>query len=506
MSEGGGRYGERPTPVEGGYTDTDGGYTDGGYTDGGYTDGGYTDGGYRPDPNHDGGTGVRRPPRYDFYDDPSHQHEVAYEGEGYVVESRTPGGERPGGGYEDEAHHDDGFHDDGFHGDGFHDDGWHDDGFHDDGWHEEEDGWPVVDGPPSATGDHRGGGHRRGRRRSRHPILEGLAILVVLVLVVVGGGLLWAQSQINPGGHRGPAVTVAIPKGSTTTQIGDKLASAGIIHNGSLFALYVHLHGYTLLPGTYSLAKNSPYSSAISALRSGPTVLTEKLVIPEGYTLDQIAAAVARLPHMGLSAQKFLAAAKSTERSPYEPPSVNNLEGLLFPATYDVRQGETEVDVLDQMVGAFNERAASLDLTDAAKKLGLTPYQVVIVASIVEREAKRPQDRADVASAIYNRLRIGMKLGADSTQAYWLRLTDPNVVPTAAQDDQPSPYNTRLDPGLPPTPIANPGLASLQVAANPPSTTYLYWVEINPDGQLGFASGSAGFEQLQAQCRAAGLC
>ena len=193
-------------------------------------------------------------------------------------------------------------------------------------------------------------------------------------------------------------------------------------------------------------------------------------------------------------------------RSPYEPPGHNNLEGLLFQATYQVQQGDTEVDVLEQMIGAFDDHASTLGLTAAAARLHLTPYQVVTVASIVEREAKLVADRGPVASVIYNRLHAGMPLGADSTQTYYLRLTDPALNPTVTQLDQPSPYNTRLIKGLPPTPIANPGLASLQAATSPPHTSYLYFVEIKPDGQLGFASSAAGFAQLQGQCRAAKLC
>ena len=98
-----------------------------------------------------------------------------------------------------------------------------------------------------------------------------------------------------------------------------------------------------------------------------------------------------------------------------------------------------------------------------------------------------------------------MPLGADSTQTYYLRLRTLSLIPTAAQLNQPSPYNTRLK-GLPPTPIANPGLASLRAATNPPTTTYLYFVEVKPDGELGYASTTAGFDQLQAECRAARLC
>jgi UPF0755 protein len=281
-----------------------------------------------------------------------------------------------------------------------------------------------------------------------------------------------------------------------------------VIHDATLFTIYVKIKGDgPLLPGSYTLPKNSSYQSAISALKAGPKLITARLVIPEGYTVRQIANAVGALPQVHLSAQRFLTAATDGEvRSPYERAGVNNLEGLLFPATYLVRQGQTEIDVLEQMVGAFDDRANTLGLTAAAAHLHLTPYQVVTVASIVEREAKLRPDRGPVASVIYNRLQAGMTLGADSTQTYYLRLTNPGVTPTATQLDEASPYNTRLDKGLPPTPIANPGLASLQAAAAPPSTTYLYFVEVNPNGQLGYASSAAGFVQLQAQCRAANLC
>ena len=128
-------------------------------------------------------------------------------------------------------------------------------------------------------------------------------------------------------------------------------------------------------------------------------------MIPEGFTIRQIAAAVGALPQLHLSAQRFLAAATEGEvRSPYEPAGVNNLEGLLFPATYQVRQGESEIDVLEQMVGAFDDQATAMGLTAAAARLHVTPYQVVTVASIVEREAKLYANRGPVASAIYNRL------------------------------------------------------------------------------------------------------
>ena len=333
------------------------------------------------------------------------------------------------------------------------------------------------------------------------------ATSILIVAIVVGVGL-WARGQIDPGGHPGAKVTVVIPSGASTSAIGDILAKAGVIHGSTLFPYYVKLNGSgSLFPGTYQLAKNSPYSAAVAALRAGPKLKVDKLVIPEGYTVAQIAQAVSLLPGMHLSAAALISAASDgAVRSPYEPAGVNNLEGLLFPATYEVSQGETVIDVLEQMVGAFDDRAAEIGLATAAKGLGYSVYQVVTVASIVEREAKISADFGPVASTLYNRLRTGMSLGADSTQTYYLRLTDPTLVPTAVQLNQPSPYNTRLNKGLPPTPISAPGLAALQAAAAPPQTSYLYFVEINPDGKLGFASNAAGFAGLQNQCRAAGLC
>jgi UPF0755 protein len=338
--------------------------------------------------------------------------------------------------------------------------------------------------------------------------LLALLIIFALVLGLAIGGVVWVQGQINPGGHAGPNVAVSIPTGASTSRIGSILSHAGVIHNGTLFALYVRIHGDgPLYPGSYSLPKNSSYKSAIAALETGPKLVTDRLVIPEGFTIRQIAAAVGALPQLHLSASRFLAAATNGEvRSPYEPAGVDNLEGLLFPATYQVRQGETEIDVLEQMVGAFDDQANAVGLTAAASRMHLTPYQVVTVASIVEREAKLYADRGPVASALYNRLHSGMPLGADSTQTYYLRLTNPLLTPTAAQLNQPSPYNTRATKGLPPTPIANPGLPSLQAAASPPQTNYLYFVEVKPSGELGFASSSAGFAQLQQQCHAADLC
>ena len=348
-----------------------------------------------------------------------------------------------------------------------------------------------------------------GRRRRRHPVLIALLAIGVIVAVILGGGILWSLHQLNPGGKLGRRVTVRIRAGESTQAIGDALVQAGVIHgNGSLFRYYVKLQGAgPLLPGRYRLAKNESYQRVVGLLQVAPPVVDDTLVIPEGFDLREIAARVAALPGMHLSAAAFLAAAKDgSVRSPFEPAAVNDLEGLLFPATYKINQSATVPEVLTEMVSAFDQRANALDLTTAATKLHLTPYDLIKVASIIQGEAKLDGDRPDVASVLYNRLGNGSPLGADSTLIYALRQSDPTVNIKSVNYRQANPYNTRLKAGLPPTPINNPGLPSLQAAADPPATGYQYFVEVNTDGKLGFASDSAGFAQLTAECQAAKLC
>jgi len=372
------------------------------------------------------------------------------------------------------------------------------------------DGAPA--GAPPAEVARRGG--RTATRRRRHPyvrqhrILAAFALFVVVVLIVGAIGVVYARRQINPGGRLGAVVTVKVPKGSSTSEIGTILAQAGVIHAARLFPVYAKLTNSSgLLPGTYHLARNESYSRVIDILQKGPPLIIDKLTIPEGFTLAQIAARLSALPGLHLSAAKFLAAGTSGRvRSQFEPPGVNNLEGLVFPATYEIRQGQEEADILQELVNTFEERVDALGLVDDAARLHYTPYQVVTVASIIEREAKLAEDRPYVSSVLYNRLARNIPLGADSTQTYYLRLTHPDLLPTVAELNAPSPYNTRLLHGLPPTPIANPGIPSLEAAMDPIRSSYLYFVEINPDGKLGFATDGAGFLKLQEECRSANLC
>ena len=340
---------------------------------------------------------------------------------------------------------------------------------------------------------------RRGRRRRWPAIL--LAVLVAVAVVAVVG-YLHVNNEINPPGKPGRTVTVAVPAGTSTARVADLLAKDGVIHGSTVFEWYLRLKGVgALAPGTYQMATNEPYSTALYILQEGPIPVTYQVVVPEGFTVRQIAAAVGHLKGAGISEQAFLEAATGGQvRSPYEPAGSNDLEGLLFPATYPFQQGETADELVQYMVATFDTHAAALGLTAAAQRLGYSPYQVITVASIVEREVKFEADRGGVASVIYNRLLRGIPIGAESTLLYGLGDPKGAVVITT-----PNPYNTLVNKGLPPTPISNPGIPSLEAAMNPPKTTYLYWVEVNPDGATSFASTNAQFKQLQAECRAVRL-
>jgi UPF0755 protein len=354
-------------------------------------------------------------------------------------------------------------------------------------------------GPADRPHDQRQGRRRRRRRR------WAVASLVVLVALVIVGvvGYVQVSHDINPTGRPGKVVVVSIPNGASTHDIADVLSRAGVIQGPDVFELYLKLEGAgALLPGTYHLAKNEPYSAVELALEKGPPPLIDKLVVPEGFTIREMATAIGRLHGIGISSQAFMQAATSGQvRSPYEPAGTNSLEGLLFPATYPVEQGESADDLVQYMVDTFDYHAAQLGLRAAAAALHYSPYQVVTVASIIEREAKFDSDRGPIASVIYNRLARGIPIGAESTLLYGLG--DPTG---PVNVDKPSPYNTLINKGFPPTPISNPGIPSLQAAMQPPHTSYLFWVETNPDGNISFASNQAGFVHLQAECRAVHLC
>jgi UPF0755 protein len=239
---------------------------------------------------------------------------------------------------------------------------------------------------------------------------------------------------------------------------------------------------------------------ALRILEKGPPpVPVVNITIPEGYRLTQIAAVVSK--DLKIPQKRFLAEARSGNFSaaPYLPANASSLEGFLFPKTYQFdKKGTTAKQVITTMLAQFEQEAKSLPWGNA-KQLGVTPYQVVTIASMIEREAAVPEDRPKIASVIYNRLAKHMTLGIDSTLEYVD--PDPSNGLTASDLKIKSPYNTRLFKGLPPTPIASPGLPSLRAALEPAHTDYLYYVLCGNNGHHVFTSTYSQFLQLKSQCQ-----
>jgi UPF0755 protein len=244
-------------------------------------------------------------------------------------------------------------------------------------------------------------------------------------------------------------------------------------------------------PATTAIAKPNPF----------------RIVFPEGFTREQMAARVTavagiarreRGKRVRLGSRTYLAASAGRHREPGFGGSPLPLEGFLFPATYDFGVRTTSAQLVAAQLQAFRRNWAKLDL-GYAKSKNLTPYDVLIIASIVEKETLSPDERQLVAAVIYNRLRARMNLGIDATTRYGLHVP-PTESLTRSQLESNNPYNTRNPniKGLPPTPIASPGLASLQAAAHPAKVDYLYFVR-KPDKKHHFFTASfAEFEQYKA--------
>jgi UPF0755 protein len=224
-----------------------------------------------------------------------------------------------------------------------------------------------------------------------------------------------------------------------------------------------------------------------------------RIVFPEGFTIDEMAKrvrAVNRIaedkrkitPKLDPAQYKKIADAKSLPPSGFElKERVPNLEGFLFPATYDFNEDTTTRQLIDKQLDAFIRAWSQLDLRYSKSKK-LTSYDVLVITSMIEKEVQVPKERALVAAVIYNRLKAGLPLGLDATVRYGLDIPPTEPIHESELDSD-SPYNTRKFPGLTPTPIGNPGLASLQAAAHPAKVDYLYFIR-KPDCKSHFFTAS----------------
>ncbi len=364
-----------------------------------------------------------------------------------------------------------------------------------------DDGYGAFFGSPESSGK-----YVRIPRRAPEPprfigpsLLVKLAVLVALLLTVR-----WGYHVVNPAGDPGAVVVVEIPLGSTIAEVAEVLADAGVVGNARLFQEYARLKGGSVLnAGSFTLRKSMALWEALEVLKAGPKpVGYANLTVPEGLRLTQLAESVAD------SLQRFsvesITAALGSGKIPsaYLPPS-GSLEGLLFPDTYQVADDSDEVAVLSKMAAQLETVAAEIKLDERAAALGLTPYQIITIASMIEEEAKVPEERAKIARVIYNRLAEDMPLGIDATTLYGFG-KEGNTL-TVAELNSDSPYNTRRVPGLPPGPISAPGRASLEAALKPAAGPWLYYVLKDSDGRHAFTDDADTFDELVAVAEAKGL-
>ena len=323
-----------------------------------------------------------------------------------------------------------------------------------------------------------------------------LALGLVLVGVLVAWFLIafFQPPPFDPGNGSGEVI-VSVPEGATASEVSDLLSKNDVVSNSTLFEWRLKLAGETgnILPGRYVLAHNMSYGAAIDKLTSSGGKVN--VTIPEGEDRTQIAATIKDL---GLSGD-YLAASKSFkgfDPNQYGAQDPKSLEGFLFPATYELDPGASVDQLISEQLQAFKQNIAGVNLSYAKSK-NLTVYDVLIIASMIDKEVQIPSERALVAAVIYNRLHRGMPLGIDATTRFQFHNYTGDI--TESQLQSPSPYNTRINAGLTPTPIGNPGLDAIKAAARPAKVNYLYYV-LNGDnsGHHCFTASAAEFDQLVA--------
>jgi uncharacterized YceG family protein len=359
-------------------------------------------------------------------------------------------------------------------------------------------------GPRTTLNNPRSNGRRpAGAPRHRFP----RRILAVLALALIGGALWLINATFQPfhGDPKG-AVVVTVPAGADAGEIGKLLKSAGVVDNAKLFEANatVTLRRSKLRPGKYTLPKDMTNGAAIEALMQGPkarVVKTFKFTLPEGRSRRENEALVKKGPFEGdymkaTTDKAFLRRAHGLGL----PPKAKNLEGFLFPATYEMISGASAKDLVKRQLDAYEQNVGKVSMK-AARKKNLTRYDVLIIASMVEREAQLAKERPLIAAVIYNRLHEGMPLGIDATIRYQINNWSRPLRVSELERD--TPYNTRTRRGLPPTPIGNPGLASIKAAANPAKTKYLFFVrKPGKTGEHAFSKTDAQFERDVARYQA----
>ena len=366
---------------------------------------------------------------------------------------------------------------------------------------------------------------KRSRRESTKPAkkkkkshLRGFLVTVLILLILLGAGgffgLRYAESALQPVDPSSKQyMTVQIPDGSNAQEIGSTLEKSGVIKNGLVFTLYVKYKNYNeLKSGYYNLQKSMSVEDVIKELQKGGTpepqeVTLANLTIPEGYTLEQIAQTVGQLQgdfKEPLTAEAFLAKVQDEtfiaqevtkypnllESLPTKDSGVRyRLEGYLFPATYTIKENTTVESLIDEMLAAMDKNLSSHYAT--IKEKNLTVNELLTIASLVEKEGAKTEDRKLIAGVFYNRLNLGMPLQSNIAILYAegklgqnISLSDDAAIDTSID----SPYNVYTKVGLMPGPVDSPSLDAIESSINQTKSDYLYFVANVQDGKVYYST------------------
>jgi UPF0755 protein len=318
-----------------------------------------------------------------------------------------------------------------------------------------------------------------------------MPVLIAALVIAVIGGVLYVKGvdmvkgwlddhkpAADYSGNGTGSVTIEVKEGQTATDIAHTLYEADVVKSVDAFvnAANGNPQSTSIQVGFYELHEKMSAKNALALiLKPDVSMISNPLTIPEGKRADEIVAAVANAG--GFSEKSVKAAYDDTRALGLPSYAQGDPEGFLFPATYNLPPNATAAAVLKTMVDEFKSRAGAAGLTQGAADLGVSPHDVVVIASLIQAEASRPEDLPKVASVIYNRLDEGMPLQLDSTLHYAVDSRGMIGAGDLTQID--SPYNTYQLTGLPPTPIDSPGDAAIDAALHPADTNYLYFVTVN---------------------------
>ena len=331
-----------------------------------------------------------------------------------------------------------------------------------------------------------------GRRRKRKSRIPGCLAVLVALAVVVGGlwfgvtrGVEFIQDQFaEPADYAGPGqgnVTFEVEDGDSIAEMGRGLKDAGVVASVQSFinAAEADPKSLNIQVGFYQLEKRLPAEDALDVLIDPENILTNTVTVPEGLTVDDILATLAK--ETDFSVAEYEQVLDNPDKLGLPDYAQGEAEGYLFPSTYDFGPKETPTSILTAMVDRWRQSAEESDLEARAQELGYTPHELMTVASLVESEAARDEDRGKVARVIYNRLtgdETNGLLQIDATVNYAAD-NDLGAVPTTEDLQIDSPYNTYQNPGLPPGPIEAPGDAAIEAASHPTEGDWYYYVTVN---------------------------